>query len=101
MLIYAYKEEAKAEKLDNEFIYENYLNAFKEFDLDPDFYARRERSYDEVLPWDIIDVGVSKEFLIREYEKSMKAETTKDCRISCNACGIENCEMRGRHENFV
>ena len=100
-LIHAYKEEAKAEKLDNEFIYENYLNAFKEFDLDPDFYARRERSYDEVLPWDIIDVGVSKEFLIREYEKSMKAETTKDCRISCNACGIENCEMRGKHENFV
>ena len=100
-LIYAYKEEKKAEKVDNELIYENYLNAFKKYNLDPDFYARRERSFDEVLPWDIIDVGVSKEFLKREYEKSIKAETTKDCRISCNACGIKNCEMRGKHENFV
>lgn len=62
--------------------------AFAESGLDPDFYARRERSLDEVLPWDHIDVGVRKEFLIREYQRSLRGETTFDCREGCIDCGI-------------
>jgi len=49
----------------------------------------RERKTDEVLPWDFIDIGVSKKYLIREYEKSLKGELTKDCRLACNDCGIK------------
>ena len=49
-----------------------------------DFYANRERSYDEVFPWDHIDVGVSKKFLIRENEKAKSDTVTADCRHRCN-----------------
>jgi hypothetical protein len=56
--------------------------------LDPDWYARRERALDELLPWDHISVGVSKKFLLREYRKALAGETTDDCRKRCYACGI-------------
>ena len=62
--------------------------AFAEVGLDPNFYARRERSLDEVLPWDHIDVGVRKEFLIEEYQRSLRGETTIDCRQGCVDCGV-------------
>ena len=52
------------------------------------FYSTRKREYDEILPWDHIDCGVSKEFLIRENEKALKAETSHDCRNGCLACNI-------------
>jgi hypothetical protein len=66
--------------------------------LDPDWYARRERGLDEILPWDHINVGVTKKFLAREYCKALAGETTADCRTHpdpnsgararCYACGI-------------
>jgi radical SAM superfamily enzyme YgiQ (UPF0313 family) len=62
--------------------------AFSEAGLDPNWYARRERSVDELLPWDHISVGVSKKFLLREYRKALAGETTDDCREHCYACGI-------------
>lgn len=62
--------------------------AFKNAGLDPSFYNERERSYDEILPWDHIDVGVSKEFLMRENEKAKRGEVTKNCREACSGCGI-------------
>ncbi|MBC8262725.1 MAG: TIGR03960 family B12-binding radical SAM protein [Anaerolineales bacterium] len=62
--------------------------AFAEAGLDPNFYARRERSLDEALPWDHIDVGVSKEFLMEEYRRSIRGETTMDCREGCVDCGV-------------
>ena len=48
---------------------------------------------DEILPWDIIDPLVSKEYLVSELVKAEKGLTTRDCRNGCNRCGIENCEM--------
>ena len=72
--------------------------AFRVSGIDKDFYTTRKRSFDEVLPWDIIDCGVTKEFLRREAEKAYRAETTGDCRINCRGCGINkivNCEMEG------
>jgi radical SAM family uncharacterized protein len=62
--------------------------AFAEVGLDPDFYARRERPLDELLPWDHIDTGVSIEFLASECGSGLKAETTLDCRVRCLNCGI-------------
>jgi len=65
-----------------------WYDAFKNTGIDPDFYNTRERSYDEILPWDHIDVGVSKEFLIKESEKAKRGETTNNCREKCSNCGI-------------
>jgi radical SAM family uncharacterized protein len=62
--------------------------AFAEAGLDPDFYARRERPLDEVLPWAHIDTGVRIEFLASECESGLKGETTPDCRVRCLNCGI-------------
>jgi radical SAM family uncharacterized protein len=63
--------------------------AFADQELDPAFYAHRERPLDETLPWDHIDCGVSKEYLIGEYQRSLHEETTLDCREGpCRACGI-------------
>ena len=64
--------------------------AFADAGLDPNFYARRERALDEVLPWDHIDVGVRKEFLIGEYQRSLRGETTIDCREGCIDCGVSD-----------
>lgn len=62
--------------------------AFAETGMDFDFYAYRERDYDEILPWDIIDPLISREFLIHENEKAKAAQVTQDCRQGCAGCGI-------------
>jgi hypothetical protein len=62
--------------------------AFFEAGLDPAFYATRPRSADEVLPWDHLDAGVTKAFLWRDYQASLRGETRHDCREQCHACGI-------------
>ena len=77
------------------FRYDVWVKSMEEAEIDGDFYANRARDFDEVLPWDFIDIGVKKAYLKREYEKSMKALTTADCRKKCNGCGIEDCEMWG------
>lgn len=63
--------------------------AFEETGLDPDFYARRRRSYDEVFPWDHLDYGVTKAFFIREHQKALQAATTPSCFEGCNGCGAQ------------
>ncbi|MDR1002101.1 MAG: TIGR03960 family B12-binding radical SAM protein [Oscillospiraceae bacterium] len=69
------------------FSLERWQEAFDFCEIDPAFYANRRRSYDEILPWDHLDYGVSKDFLIREHKKSLCAETTPNCRESCSGCG--------------
>lgn len=70
--------------------YEKWRRAFAENGLEADFYARRERSLDELLPWAHIDSGISQDFLRREYQRAMEGKETPDCRQeSCNACGLE------------
>lgn len=72
------------------FNYPNWLDAFAKSGLEPAFYAHRERSLDELLPWSHIDAGVSLDFLKREYQRSLKGEATPDCREQpCHACGLE------------
>lgn len=67
---------------------EMWMRAFEETEIDIDFYNYRQREYDEVLPWDIIDPLVSRDFLIRENEKAKAAIVTNDCRQGCAGCGI-------------
>ena len=67
---------------------ELWLKAFEETGTDVAFYNYRERSYEEILPWDIIDPLVTKEFLMRENEKAKAAQVTPDCRQGCAGCGI-------------
>ena len=72
------------------FDYNRWRQAFDETGLEPGFYARRERSLDEFLPWAHIDIGVTAAFLKREYERAMKGRETPDCRYNtCSACGLE------------
>lgn len=69
------------------FSLENWLKLFEECGISPEFYANRRRSFDEVLPWDHIDYGVTKEFLISECKKAYASETTFNCRQKCSNCG--------------
>ncbi len=71
---------------------EAWEEAFREEGLDPVQYACRERPLDEVFPWDHLDCGVTKEYLIREYKKSQRAEITPDCRKGCQGCGMKRYE---------
>ncbi len=69
------------------FSLEKWLEIFDECGIDPDFYACRERNFDEILPWDFLDYGVSKEFLKKECEKAYQDTTTPNCRQKCSNCG--------------
>jgi radical SAM family uncharacterized protein len=72
------------------FSYEKWLQAFNESGIDPSFYAHRERSLDEILPWSHIDIGITPSYLKREYRKALQGEETGDCRYEgCNVCGFE------------
>ena len=54
------------------------------------FYACRERSTDEILPWDFLDIGVTKKFLIREWERAQKETVTPNCKMQCSGCGAKS-----------
>ncbi len=69
------------------FDYDRWIDVFNRTDIDPAFYAHRVAATDEILPWDIIDCGVSKSFLLSEREKAYAAATTPNCREKCSACG--------------
>ena len=65
-----------------------WLQAFEACEVDPDFYTVRERAFDEFLPWDHIDAGVNKAYLLSEYKKAVAAQCTDDCRLGCTGCGL-------------
>ena len=66
---------------------EIWMDAFKTCGVDIDFYTTRERSLDELFPWDFIDAGVTKEFLKREWQQALNGEVTPNCRQKCSGCG--------------
>lgn len=69
------------------FRFDKWMEAFEETGVDPAFYANRKRSFDEILPWDHISIGVSKQFMINERLKAEQAITTPNCREECSHCG--------------
>ena len=69
------------------FDYSKWLQAFEETGVDVGFYTMRERSLDEVFPWDFIDAGVTKSFLKREWNRAMEAKVSPNCRAQCQGCG--------------
>ena len=87
VLLKAFEKGCKFDSWGEHFKFDKWMEAFDECGIDPQFYANRKRSYDEVLPWDHIDTGISKKFLQREYEKAERQEVTSNCRISCSGCG--------------
>ena len=64
-----------------------WMQAFEECSVDPDFYTVRERSEDETFPWDFIDCGVTKSFLLREWHRAKEETVTPNCRMQCQGCG--------------
>jgi len=88
VLIEAFKKGAKFDGWTQYFDYEKWTEALEECNVSGDFYAYRERSYDEVLPWDFIDIGVDKSYLEKENEKAKNCELTQNCRKGCTGCGI-------------
>ena len=64
-----------------------WMQAFENTGISIDFYTKRERSLDEIFPWDFIDIGVTKEFLKREWKRAMSGEVTPNCRQQCQGCG--------------
>lgn len=87
VLVKAWEKGCKFDSWGDHFKFEKWMEAFKECGIDPSFYANRKRDYDEVFPWDHIDIGVSKRFLIKENKKAYKGELTSNCRVDCSGCG--------------
>lgn len=88
VLIKAFEKGARFDGWDQHFKFDIWMEAMEECNLTPDFYAYRERSYDEVLPWDFIDIGVNRKYLEIENEKAKRAELTQNCREGCTGCGV-------------
>lgn len=90
VIIKAVENGCKFDGWGEHFKFDTWMKSFEECGIDPDFYTARERSYEEVLPWEHIDIGVTKEFLMRENEKAKKAVTTPNCRQQCDGCGVKS-----------
>ncbi|MDY2589915.1 MAG: TIGR03960 family B12-binding radical SAM protein [Agathobacter sp.] len=74
----------------NEFFdYSRWLDAFEKCGIEPDFYTKRLRDDNEIFPWDFIDVGITKEFLLREWKTALSEKVTPNCRMRCSACGAK------------
>ncbi len=82
----AWKKGCKFDGWGDKFLFESWLESFKECEISPEFYANRRREYEEVLPWDHLDFGVSKAFLINESKKATEGKTTPHCRVKCAGC---------------
>lgn len=88
-LIEAWRLGCKFDGWTEYFSIDTWLEAFKNTGIDPDYYARRNRDFDEPLPWDHLDDTVSKNYLKQEWERAVRADLTRDCRrLPCNGCNV-------------
>ena len=86
-ILNAYKLGCLFDSWNETFDYEKWLKAFDMAGLDIDFYNTRPRSEDEIFPWDFIDIGVTKKFLLNEWKNAAMAKVTPNCREKCSGCG--------------
>lgn len=91
----AWKKGCKFDGWDEFFLFDKWTEAFRECGVDPSFYSNRRRAFDEILPWDHLDYGIRKEFLIAENKKAHESVTTPNCRQKCSACGAA--KLNGGH----
>ena len=87
VLLEAAKRGVRLDGWEEFFDYDKWMEIFEYCGIDPAFYANREFGEDEILPWDNIDIGVTKEFLLRERHKAYSEKTTPNCRLQCSGCG--------------
>ena len=83
----AYRRGCKLDSWSEHFDFAKWMQVFADCGLDPAFYANRRRPYEELLPWDHLDYGVSKSFLIQESRRAEESVTTPHCRQACSGCG--------------
>lgn len=84
----AWQKGCKFDSWSEHYKYDKWLEVFDECNISPEFYANRQRPYDEILPWDHLDYYVSKEFFVRENQTARAGKTTPNCRQRCSACGL-------------
>jgi len=89
VILEAYKSGCLFDSWSDFFDNDKWMDAFERTGIDPDFYTLRPRDLDEILPWDFIDVGVTKAFLKREWQRAMEAKVTPNCRMACSGCGAK------------
>lgn len=87
LIVRAWELGAKFDGWSDMFRYDSWLQAFEDTGLSKEFYANRERSYDEILPWDHISIGIGKKFFINEMERAKAENVTPNCREKCAGCG--------------
>ena len=93
LLLKAFELGCKLDSWSEKFVFEKWMQAAEQADLNLDFYTSRKREFDEILPWDHIDMGVSKKYLIDECQKAYASEVTASCSEKCGNCGImEHCK---------
>ena len=95
VLLRAHELGCKLDGWDEYFRYDLWMQAFSDCGVDPEFYTTRGFAEDEILPWQTIDIGVSKEFFLRERALAYQSVTTPDCRTKCAGCGARSLSERG------
>ncbi len=86
----AWKNGARFDAWSEFFDFDHWIKAFEETQVEPSFYATRKRDKEEIFPWDFIDIGVTKAYLWREYERGLQGKTTPNCRKACVNCGMKS-----------
>lgn len=87
VIVKAYEKGALFDSWSESFHPDHWKEAFEECGVDTDFYTVRKRDEDEIFPWDFIDAGVSKQFLLREWKRAQEEKVTPNCRMQCSGCG--------------
>jgi len=95
----AWEKGAKFDAWREHFDFSRWIEAFSDSEIDPEFYSTRTRSINEAFPWDHINTGVKKSFLLEDYQWSQEGKPRADCRGDCFACGILPAYNDLRHEN--
>lgn len=90
VILDAYKAGCLYDSWSEYFKYDVWMETFEKNQIDPIFYTSRERKKDELLPWDFIDVGVTKTFLWNEYQRAKQETITPNCRQQCSGCGAKS-----------
>ena len=87
VILEAYRLGALFDAWTEQWDYERWLKAFENTGVDLGFYTKRARSEEEIFPWDFIDIGVTKKFLLKEWKRAHEEQVTRNCRAGCSGCG--------------